>query len=334
MAIPRSIKMGIALVPLAAIGLTGYTALSARSAHDASFSSRQQDRGSRIAFTRLVEDDTDPEQRFETHAEIWIMNGDGTEPRQLTDNDTDDIGATWAPDGQTIAFYGIQWGPGPNGGLVIVPPPYVYLVDVSSGYQTALTRGRFPSWSPSGRQIAFDSSGAAAKLFVINVDGSGLELLPGQPTARNIRPDWSPGGRQIAFVSGAIGEESIYVMNLDGTELTLLTVGNAPDWSPDGRRILYQRPSHLGGTNDIHVIDADGTNDTQLTFYPGEDLGADWSPDGRSIVFEREPDGTDDSLQQVFVLDVSIPGARAVPLTFWPSINGHPDWAHGRPATQ
>ena len=68
-------KMCIALVPLAAIGLTGYTALSARGAHDTSFSIRQEGPGSRIAFTRLVDDVTDSTQHFELHAEIWIMNG-------------------------------------------------------------------------------------------------------------------------------------------------------------------------------------------------------------------------------------------------------------------
>ena len=48
------LRMCIALVPVVAIGLTGFTALSARSAGDAWAGSVQQGRGSRIAFTRLV----------------------------------------------------------------------------------------------------------------------------------------------------------------------------------------------------------------------------------------------------------------------------------------
>lgn len=319
-------RLRLALVPLAAIGLTASGALSARSAEEP-VSAFQDGRGSRIAFTKLVEDVTDSTQDFRLHAEIWIMNGDGTQPARLTFNTTDDLGATWAPDGKTIAFYGTQFGPGPGGGLVAIPPPHVFLVDVANGVQTVLTPGRFPSWSPEGRRIAFDSSGPASKIFTIDVDGSGVQLVPGQPAARNIRPDWSPNGRQIAFASGPNGSETIYVIDADGSNLSMLTLGNAPDWSPDGRRILFQRSS--GGNSDIHVIDADGTGETQLTFYAGNDLDADWSPDGRTIAFEREPDGTDGSVQQVFVLDVNTPGAAAVPLTFWPSVNGHPGWAHG-----
>ena len=88
------IRMCIALVPVVAIGLTGVTALSARSAADAWVGSVEQGQGSRIAFTRLVGDVTDSTQDLRLHAEIWIMNGDGSQPRRLTFKTTDDLGAT------------------------------------------------------------------------------------------------------------------------------------------------------------------------------------------------------------------------------------------------
>jgi Tol biopolymer transport system component len=294
----------------------------------------QQGVGSRIVFTKLVTDAEDSSQNFQLHAELWIMNGDGTQQTQLTHNTTDDLGATWSPDGKTIAFYGNQFVPNSLGELVALPPPHVFLVDVETGLQTVLTTGRFPSWSPDGRRIAFDSSGPSSKIFVINVDGTGREQIAGQQATRNIRPDWSPSGRQIAFASGPMGNETIYVMNADGSHSTPLTVGNAPDWSPDGRSILFQRTS--ARNSDIYVISADRTDETdetderRLTNYPGNDLDADWSPDGRMIAFERESHGSDTFVQQVFVLDVTTPGAEAVPLTSLPSVNGHPGWARGR----
>src|SRR5687767_11064261 len=125
-------KMCIALVALAAMGLTGYTALSApRSAEDATVGSLQQGLGSRIAFTRLVTDVEDSTLDFRLHAEIWIMSGDGTQATQLTTNGTDDLGATWSPDGKTIAFYGNQFVP-KGEQLVVLPPPHVFLVDVET----------------------------------------------------------------------------------------------------------------------------------------------------------------------------------------------------------
>ena len=288
--------------------------------------SAQEGLGTRMAFTRLRESVNGD---FRLDAEIWIMNGDGSQATRLTYNSTDDLGATWSPDGKTIAFYGNQFVPDGRGGLVAIPPPHVFLVDVESGVQTPLTAGRFPSWSPDGQRITFDSSGNTSKLFVINNDGSGVEQIANQPPARNIRPDWSPNGRQIAFASGPNGSEKIYVIDADGSDLRLLTSGNAPDWSPNGRQILFQ--STRDGNSEIYVMDADGSNQTRLTFYPGPDLDADWSPNGRSIAFERERDGpSDPTLQQVFVLDLYTPGAEPVQLTFPPSENGHPGWAHGR----
>jgi Tol biopolymer transport system component len=290
--------------------------------------SAQKHLGTRIAFTKLRESDLGD---FRLDAEIWIMNGDGSQATRLTHNSTDDLGATWSPDAKTIAFYGTQYGPDGRGGLAAIPPPYVFLIDVAIGVQTILAAGRFPSWSPDGHRIAFDSGGPASKLFVIDVDGTGVEQIANQPLSRNIRPDWSPNGRQIAFASGPNGNETIYLMNADGSDLTPLTSGNAPDWSPNGRQILFQ--STRDGNSEIYVIDADGSNQRRLTFYAGPDLDADWSPDGRTIAFERERSGPlDATLQQVFVLDVYARDAEPMQLTSPPSENGHPAWAGGRAA--
>jgi len=55
-------------------------------------------------------------------------------------------------------------------------------------------------------------------------------------------PWWSPDGRKIAFQSGPIGEEAIWLMNIDGTgkvQLTDNTSNVYPHWSPDGKKILF-----------------------------------------------------------------------------------------------
>ncbi len=58
-----------------------------------------------------------------------------------------------------------------------------------------------------------------------------------------------------------------------------------PDWSPDGSRIAYQ--SLATGNGDIYVMNADGTNQRQLTDTPQPEFGAAWSPDGGQIAFVR-----------------------------------------------
>ena len=80
------------------------------------------------------------------------MNGDGSQATRLTYNSTDDLGATWSPDGKTIAFYGNQYVPDGRGGLVTMPPPHVVLVDVESGVQMALAEGRFPAGHRTGTE--------------------------------------------------------------------------------------------------------------------------------------------------------------------------------------
>jgi Tol biopolymer transport system component/lysophospholipase L1-like esterase len=285
--------------------------------------------GARIAFTRTavaLPGDEDSDQ-----GEIWVMNGDGTGRRQLTDNDTFDLGAVWSPDGRTIAFYSVD----PLNG------PHVFLIPARGGEQLPLDvamRSRFPSWSSRGR-IAFDNGGpTAGDIFTVNPDGSGLQQLTHSPAdgppERNIRPAWSPNGRKIAFVSRRNGSDDIYLMNADGSDVTQLTqavkpvADNAPAWSPNGRTLVFQRDMGAGNT-EIFRIGADGRHETRLTTHDGRDGDPDWSPDGRTIAFERDADPIADQTFQVF--EMRPDGTCLRQITGGDgSENGHPGWSGGR----
>jgi Tol biopolymer transport system component len=327
-------KTLIALVPLAALALAANARPSVGQIPEDSF---RQGGGSRIAFTRLRET---PAGNFRFDAEIWMMNGDGSDPTRLTFNTTDDLGAEWSPDAKTIAFHGAQWNPD---GLTLASPAQLFLLDVESGVQTPLLTdqgqpvlGRFPSWSPNGQKIAFDTR--EQNIFVINSDGSDLEQLtyPDPNFRGSIRPDWSPDGRKIAFMRGfGGGITQIYVMKADGSDPVPLTDSNdgrnaGPDWSPDGRRIAFT--STRDGNSEVYVMNADGTDPRRLTYYvEGPDGEPDWSPDGRMIAFQRLIQRTiaPRQVQQLFVVSAE-GGEQPVQLTDLPSANGHPAWSRGR----
>jgi len=86
---------------------------------------------------------------------------------------------------------------------------------------------------------------------------------------------------QFAFVSTRQGgQQDIYLMNDDGTQVTNLTnhAGRdfSPAWSPDGRKIAFD--SNRDGNFEIYVMNADGTNQTRVTNDPSTDQQPRWRP--------------------------------------------------------
>lgn len=102
---------------------------------------------------------------------------------------------------------------------------------------------------------------------------------------------WSPNGTQVAFsatCSGGCGSagdpyHGIRVVDLATGDDRLLVSGElfspSLDWSPDGSRISYVADGH------IHVMDADGSNPTQVPGTSDPVATASWSPDGRRFAY-------------------------------------------------
>lgn len=106
-------------------------------------------------------------------------------------------------------------------------------------------------------------------------------------------PDTEYSIKKIVFTSSKTGNEDIFIMNLDGSELTRLTdypgKDNYPSVSPDGKKIAYT--SDINGIWQVMVMNWDGTEKKQLTFNPWRSGYPAWSFDGRYIFFEAYVDG-------------------------------------------
>ena len=121
----------------------------------------------------------------------------------------------------------------------------------------------YPSWSPAGDQIAFQSDRDGRwQIFFSTLDGSELEKLSNSPS-QDILPSWSPNGEQILYWSDRSGTWRLYVDNLDGQDPQALTDYENPGlpisraaWSPDGKSILVSllRDQFL----QLYVLELDG----------------------------------------------------------------------------
>src|SRR6266849_3619107 len=111
--------------------------------------------------------------------------------------------------------------------------------------------------------------------------------------ARISDPQLSPDGHSVAFtvqtidVANNTRPKQIYVVALDGgAPRKIADAAERPRWSPDSRRIAFV--SDRGGTSQIWLMDADGTNAKQITNLATEAAGVLYAHDGKSLVFTSE----------------------------------------------
>ncbi|MBV9925744.1 MAG: PD40 domain-containing protein [Acidobacteria bacterium] len=268
---------------------------------------------------------------------IYLMSADGANVRRLTDSAEDEGTPAWSPDGAKIAFARGLVGCIPE---ATCPGPDLYVIDADGKNEKRLTEGRVgdssPSWSPDGTKIAFSSlRDGNAEVYVMNPDGTGQVNVTKDAQSYDYGPAWSPDGAKIAFTSDRAGRFDIYVMNADGTGRTNLTNNTTneiiehPAWSPDGTRIVFARYLLINGgqgeNRDLFVMNADGSNQTRLTFDPDFDVEPDWQPvplaaNGR-VLFTSGRDGNPE------VYSMNGDGGGQTNLTSTPARDFNPVWS-------
>ena len=117
-------------------------------------------------------------------------------------------------------------------------------------------------------------------------------------------------------------------MNADGSGLTNLTQSRENDffaswamngaWSPDGSKLAFV--SKRDGNEEVYIMDADGSRQTNLTNHAARDWGAAWSPDGSQLAFVTDRDGN----FEIYLVDVA--SGLLTRLTDSPGSDQEPIW--------
>ncbi len=272
-------------------------------------------------------------------ANLWRMNADGSNKAQVThfvDSDVRSAGISSA-----------------TGRIVLEDGTGLYLLDPSEGGEPrALTIEvaddqitnpvSVKQFSGEADEIEVSDDGEEFALVVhgdivlVNVELGGRAAAPVPSPWRDNEVSWKPGGADtLLFVTDRYGARAICLLISDDPEesnlrlakhhkIVRLTDGGEEcfqaKWSPKGDRIAYIR-----GKGDLHVMDADGTNDRVL-FNHWSTPEFSWSPDGRWIAFSRE-----DRNYNSDIWIIPAEGGEAVNISQHPDDDMGPVWsADGR----
>jgi TolB protein len=215
--------------------------------------------------------------------EVYLMDSDGGNGRNLSQHPDADIEPVWSPDGTQIAF--VSERDGSN---------QVYVTDENGTQPRPLVHSfsRNLAWSPDGSRMTYISSG---DIFLIE-DGCQRGDGDCRTNARNLTQSqyiealqsWSPDNRHLVFQINRAVQQQIYTLDVacldesitchDSTRL--LTAGldrpMMPTWSPDGSEVVMI--ANNNGSAELYLVNLNTGTPRRLTQTHTQLYAPRWRP--------------------------------------------------------
>ncbi len=161
-------------------------------------------------------------------------------------------------------------------------------------------------------------------IYEANLDGSELKALTSGPSY-HAEGAYSHDGKKIVFASNSSGTMNIYTMDADGQNVFAVTntdysYNGGPFFSPDDSQIVFRSDRDEEHMLQIFTINADGTNEQQLTDNDAVNWAPYWHPSGRYIAFTTSLHGHHQ--YEIYVVDVETKALTRI--TENPSFDGLP----------
>jgi Tol biopolymer transport system component len=221
--------------------------------------------------------------------DLWMMNGDGTNQRQLTENSRINNHPAVSPDGRYIIFASDRAG-----------ASNIWRTDIDGSNARQLTRGSGednPQCSPDGKWVVYTLLGAGKPtIWRISIDGGAPQQITDKYTAAAA---FSPEGNSLACLYREEQPNSplkLAIFPLEGGQPTQVfdasilaeevSLVPPPRWTTDGRALTYVVTS--AGVSNIWLQPINGGAPRQLTTFKADRIFSfEWSRDGKQLLVAR-----------------------------------------------
>jgi TolB protein len=228
----------------------------------------------KIAYTVRIKGDQD----------IWTVNSDGTDNRQITFNAKANYFQRFSPDGRYLVFTSTRSG-----------STELWRMDADGGNPIPLTNdpimNRDAAFTPDGRTVIYEGvdSAGVATLWKVSIEGGVSTQLT---KTSSERPSVSPDGKLIACSvaeAGSTNASKIALVSIDGghtvqtLSLPQMAKSRTIRWSSDGKSLIYIETQNRA--SNLWAQPIDGGSPTRLTNFDADEIRwFDVSPTGRFAI--------------------------------------------------
>jgi TolB protein len=254
--------------------------------------------------------------------EIWSMDYDGSNQKQLTNYKTIAMEPAVSPDGRMFAFTALMKG---------VWQIMVHSVETGKKlpfYNPVTSTIQTAGFTPDSKRILYAASiNGWENICIADANGGNMNQVS-HVRASDVSPEVNPKtGQDVLFISGRSGVEQLWRMSIDGSNPERVTNGEGyvanPSWSPNGQLIAFAWTKGFEpGAYNIFIMDMASKHLDQLTSNSGKNEHPWWAPDGAHLVYQS----THGRSTQIYTMLAD--GKNSQQLTTQGN-NTQPVWANG-----